>query len=342
MKGNELKYEIGALSEAEKKKIGVFISYSHAQSEVSNELIKYLVGSGLNVLSDKLLSPDTNNFYVTLNDYIDHATCGVFVGGDLTPWTAYEIGRLHTLGKKIYVYRGGNKVHSIFRNSIVFDDAERLLATCRNDTLFDNLFEEETEDFSISDFNAKVVKKLQYASLKLTVPGLKQFDSCDYDFGVIVPRLFRAGKINEKAICPKYKTEYNANSQCLLFANKEGDSRCPFQPPLGAHPKENVLLNKILYTHNVVGDEVNYLIPCSSLYGVTFKCFVDIKRPSISRRLLETLSAAGITGWCNTIDFVKRLYFLVPKKREEGLFIVKEIEGIENNYLCPDLTQKKD
>lgn len=325
----ELNLEITKISADQQKEVGVFLSYARANEELVNEIIAYC-GDEVNILSDKLLNAETQDFYNRINEMIAKSTCAVIVGDIYTPWTMFEIGRLISMHKNLYVFKGTKK--SFLPNATYIDDLALLKEELKKNTLFSDLFEAESNLLTKEEFNKEVLGKLGYVSLKIAIPGIEKIPRYSYQFQFIVPQMYRQYITETNRVCYKNGEELD-DCFCKFYMAHQ---HCPFIDLPKQTSKEIVILNKVYDNYSIDNYTVTYLIPVSNMYGVTFKCFVDIYDSMIKEQFIKLLQNAGLTDISiSDSGTTNRVYFTLPKRQSKGLFKILEKEGFENNYICP-------
>lgn len=324
---SNIDFKIERLSTKEKSEIGVFISHQGSDQGILDELIPYL-SDDVNVLSDRMLNADTNNFSERLNELIMNSTALIVAAKVLTPWIMYEIGRARALNKPIYVYKG--KREAFLQDAIYVDDLAILKNMVKKHSLFSDLYVQETADLTKEQFDSEVLPNLSCVRLKISIPGLKNIPSMAYQFGMIIPSL--AKTLVDNASCCMKNGEELVDAMCQCY---DKDGFCPLLMPC-QEKIAMVVLNKT-YNGTLSNDSViQYLIPVHNKIGVTFKCYVDIVDFTYHEQVIKALEAAGVVEANTSSSGANdRIYFTLPKRPVSGLFKALEPEGFYNNYICP-------
>jgi hypothetical protein len=282
-----------------------------------------------------------------------------------SPWIMYEIGLLEGAGKKVLIYDPDNGTKDIKKPAFLLkykpfiSSIEILVKEVCNFAIFGNVFEHEVEGIitksefnKMFDSNTKIVKMDigLYNISDIETPNLLKFgfillSMSKYEINKESEKLLQE-KIGQNDESTKYSEAKITADRCLKYGNENSNNcyanrniSCAIRNNPPTDSIETVILNKILYNTfiDTVNSKVSYLVPTHIKYGVTFKCFVDVKSTSLKNKIMEILRLSGMKdiGVSDSAEGY-RVYFLLPSSLIEGIFLLNAPDkGIINNYICP-------
>lgn len=323
---------------------GIFLSHSSEDNALLKELEEYLAKSNISYLSDSMISAG-ENYIEKIKELINSASGGVVLLSNntmLSNWVMYEIGLLEGLEKDILLFSNDpgslakKKLPPFLQKYPIIFEYEELVEKIVKYSIFGNIFEHETATLKKSDFKSALSSQVKSQQLTIPLKNQGAFDFSKIRFGYIVIRLARAGDFNiNYRRCP-VTHETREGLRCS-YENKEincvllDDIRCE-------DALETVALNSVLYYAKLNEGSIEYHIPCHEKYGVTFKCFADVKDVSLKAKLESILEYSGIPKEnisSSESGENQRIYFLLDEAPDQSLFHIVSPEGIKNNFYCP-------
>ena len=338
------------------KNSGVFISHS-SKDETYKKVIAYFEENGISYIGDSQIRAG-EDFQIRLRNMIKDSTGGIILLSQeafSSPWVMYEIGMLEGMQKEITLFFDGDPqclksvLPEMLRKYHIETDIQKIGSIVSKFSKFGTLFKHETKEIDSKKFRNAIIDAVDSVSLRIKLDGLGHFDASQFKFGYIIVRLAMAGIVDaEIKKCP-VTHEHIEESYCCL--KKSLGVKCTFFNEIAVKDAvETVALNTVLYDSKIEDNIVEYSLPLHNKYGVTFKCFVDIKDKSIKSKLEEFLRDSGMQDVSYSESGEnQRIYFLLPKSKgtvgsrdtaERGLSVIRTPEGIRNNYLCPGATSE--
>lgn len=335
--------KINKLSNSEQNEIGIFLSYTRrSDTELFEHLVNKLTTNGINVLSDSKITLGSEDFSKEIKKMLSMSIASVVIlptDGDFSPWVTYEIALLESSGKDIYLYQKEAINYTLpsylQKYEPVINEEDQLIEILKSNTIFKNLLSQSTSLLTIEDYNKYIKDYLESITLKFKVPEISKIKADHYQFGCIICGLYKIefDQPRNKVICGMNGYDLE-EAVCYPVWNC---NLCPLSNNHYDNRLDRVVLNKLLSANKVsLYDEVEYILPISKKFGLTFKCYVDIFEPTIKDQIIECLTEAGISDISvSSSGHANRLYFCLPKDQLKGLFVVRQIEGFYNNYICP-------
>jgi hypothetical protein len=330
------------------QQIGVFISHSSSDANFA-KLTDYFTERKIVYLSDSFIPAGDRNYNDRIKTMLHNASGGVLM---LTPqsvashWVMYEMGMLVGMNKPVIIYYEGEESQAkamlpvFLRGYPIIGDISVLAEKISANTIFGDIFEYETDVFTKKLFYSKLARNIQTLifSVSFTDDGGESvnINPDAVKFGYILLRLARQGILLADTEKCRVTNETRTDGHCTLCEDDNVSCACRNDVQCTTETPETIILNKILFLSAFYGSSVEYVLPIHKLYGVTFKCFVDIKDISQKNIVFLALQKAGmedVTYSDSGED--QRIYFLLPAQFKEGLFVVREHgSDIVNNYFC--------
>lgn len=327
------------------EQMGVFISHS-SKDESFERITNLLTENNIEYLSDKLIKPGNDNYIKYIKSLLKNASGGVALVSKESmesPWVVYELGMLEGMGKQIVLYCDNNideskkYIPNNLKKYPLITDNETLIKHISNYTVFENLFEYETATVSLEDFKRGTINNVNNIILSYDISSnLQKLNVEMLEFGYIIVRLAKYGYVNDNLDNCLASGEIREDGKCFYY--KDNSINCSFLEEIHSKDSpETIILNKTLYHSRVNQGLLDLAIPFHRKYGVTFKCFIDVKDISIKHTVVNELRKLGMKDVSfSGAALENRIYYLLPEKKEIGLFnLISHGSGIVNNYICP-------
>jgi hypothetical protein len=360
--------DISVLDNEVKNKFGIFISHSRNRSSNFENVLRRFHSEGIPCCSDSNLIPGDSNYIRELENMILNVSSGVIILDEdalNSPWIMYEIGLLEGSGKKVLIYDPDNGMKDVKKPAFLhkykpfITSIETLVKEASNFAMFGNVFEHEIEGIiTISQFNKIFDTNTKIIKIDIGLNNIADIEIPNlFKFGLILLRMSKYEVDKEREALFQEEIERNDESikyseakiksdRCLKYGNENAihcyanrNISCAIRSDPPTDSIETVILNKILFNTfiDIANSKVTYLVPIHIKYGVTFKCFVDIKSTALKNKIVEILHISGMKdiGVSDSSDG-HRVYFLLPSCPTEGIFLLSAPDkGIINNYICP-------
>lgn len=365
-------------TEEERKRFGIFISHSNADTDYLNELAGKMRENGLKPIYDRDFLGGGVHFQDKIMEYINcYAAVVVLSEKSIkSDWVNYELGFLAGKGMPIVLWDPEgllslerDRIDNGLLNVHLSDfypasrTSDQVVDKLKNLSVFSEIFKNECRKFTYKDFQEVLEKRVSTVMVQISSDLMNDkkelFSKCEIgtlvvNFGMFYSeqgdgehcwarRMFQMDGSYSVEGAPTlcdHKCEVTGQ-KCAMFSSEE----------IQTDKYECLILNHLInngryfdkgekYFDGTILEEamLSFYVPVHNVYGTEFKLVVDPPKNVKNQELLYLFEEMGMNPTVSDSLNGWRIYLSLPDVSPQGWFRLEH--EYHNNFLCPRATVK--